>query len=82
MNRSVYGREAISKYLSREWDLDRLEDWAVEFGDFPEQREDKWSSGVAGEVLELLRELGDGILTVDEFDRALSEIPAPLTTPR
>jgi HD-like signal output (HDOD) protein len=79
MKSSINGRQAILNYLARTWDLDQIYAWALEFGDDPEQREDKWSMGVAGEILERMRELGDGIRSADEFDDALKAILTPVT---
>lgn len=74
MARSKSVQEALSTYLAHEWDLDQIEAWASEFGDDLEQREDTWSMGISGQVLEWLREMGHGFRSIQEFDEALRNL--------
>lgn len=74
------GRQAVSNYLSHKWDLEQLESWALEFGDDPQDRLDKWSSGIAGMIIALLHEYGHGNATADDIEIALRDVISAVGT--
>jgi hypothetical protein len=85
MKATVRGRDAISRYLAHEWSLDDLWDWALTFGDLPEDRSDDESQSLAGHVLAWVIEMGDGLRTLDQVKSDLASLantPIEAISPR
>jgi hypothetical protein len=74
MEPTVRGREAISRYLAQEWDLDALWNWGLTFGDRQEDRSDPDSQSLAGHVIVWMIEMGDGVRSLDEFSADLATL--------
>ena len=74
MKATVQGRDAISRYLTQEWSLDELWDWALTFGDRPQDRSDEESQSLAGHVLAWVIEMGDGLRTLDQVNNDLASL--------
>jgi hypothetical protein len=74
MRPTVPGIDALNRYLSGEWDLDQMYDWATTFGDSAERRSDEQSAAIAWHVLAWLFEMNDGLHTPDEFDAELANL--------
>lgn len=74
MKATVRGKDAISRYLAREWDSDELWNWGLTFWDRPEDRSDEESSAIAGHVIVWMIEIGDGVRTTEEFNADLAAL--------
>ena len=74
MKLSSRARQAITEYVSGGQDIYKLESWALEFGDTVDERNDDESLLVAGQILEWLRELDDGVRLRSEFDESLRDM--------
>ena len=74
MRPTVRGRDALARYLSKDWTFDQLYDWVITFWDGPVEPSDEESSEIAGDVLTMIWELGKAVPTMDAFNAEVTSL--------